>query len=68
MSKTSNTSKTYTYRNGKKVYLTKAPDELVVRSSPEELRRKGINNRMEKVSLHSTRVTVPADELDTLMG
>ncbi len=67
MSKTSNTSKTYTYRNGKKVYLTKAPDELVVRSSPEELRRKGINNRMEKVSLHSTRVTVPADELDTLM-
>ena len=67
MAKTPNTDKVYTYRNGKKVYLQKEPDQLVVRTSPEELRLRGITNRMEKVSPQSTRVTVPADELDPLM-
>lgn len=67
MAKTPSSSPLYTYRNGKKVYLTKATDELVVRSSPEELRSKGISNNMERVSLHSTRVSVSEDELDPLM-
>lgn len=60
------TERTYTYRNGKKIYLDKAPDQFVVRTSPEELDRRGIHNT-ERVSLHSTRVTVPAEELDAVM-
>ncbi len=54
----------YTYRNGKKVYLRKNPDQLVVRAKPEELAQMGIRGDKEKVSPASTRITVNRDVLD----
>lgn len=57
----------YTYRNGKKVYLKKEPDQLVVRTNAEELAKKGITGNLEKVSPASTRVTVSRDTVDPLM-
>jgi subtilisin-like proprotein convertase family protein len=57
----------YTYRNGKKVYLKKEPDQFVVRAKPEELENKGIRGDFEKVSSASTRVTVSSDSVDPLM-
>jgi len=57
----------YTYRNGKKVYLKKEPDQFVVRASPEELEKKGITRGVEKVSSASSRVTVNNDALDPMM-
>ncbi|MCW3089910.1 MAG: peptidase [Ferruginibacter sp.] len=57
----------YTYRNGKKVYLNKEPDQFVIREKPEELTKKGIRGNLERVSSSSTRVTVNREELNPLM-
>ncbi len=61
------TNKLYTYRNGKKVYLTKEPDQFVVRATPEFVERMGVADSMEMVSPHSTRVIVASDELSPIM-
>jgi subtilisin-like proprotein convertase family protein len=62
----------YTYRNGKKVYLKKEPDQFVVRARPEDLAKKGIVENetvenVEKVSANSSRVTVSNKKRDTMM-
>ncbi len=57
----------YTYRNGKKVFLNKQPDQLEIRTSPEELARIGITRGVERVSPSSTRVTVNPETLDAMM-
>jgi len=57
----------YTYRNGKKVYLKKEPDQFVVRTQPEDLQRIGITGEFEKVSPASTRVTVSRNLVNPLM-
>jgi subtilisin-like proprotein convertase family protein/subtilisin family serine protease len=64
--KTTSAQKVYTYRNGKKVTLTKQPDQFVVRKSIEEVEKMGIHGG-ESVSPHSTRVTVSRESLDPLM-
>ena len=58
---------TYTYRNGKKIALKKMPNEFVVRASPEELRRLGIDDA-ERVSSASSRVRSRSDRLEPLMS
>lgn len=69
MAKASNRRDTvYTYRNGKKVYLKKEPDQIVVRAKPEDLERIGIKDDFEKVSPASTRITVKKDRLDVTMN
>ncbi len=65
--KTPSNSGLYTYRNGKKVYLKKEPDKIVVRAKPEELAKKGIVENVEKVSSNSTRVTVSSKRRDAIM-
>lgn len=57
----------YTYRNGKKIYLKKEPDQFVVREKPEELAKKGITRNIEKVSPAATRVTVTSATRDAAM-
>jgi subtilisin-like proprotein convertase family protein/subtilisin family serine protease len=58
----------YTYRNGRKVYLTKQLDEFVVRAKPEDLAKIGITKDVEKVSSSSSRIKVKKEELDTIMN
>ena len=65
--KTTSPSKVYTYRNGKKIYLKKEPDQFVVRAKPEDLANKGITDNVEKVSSNSTRVTVKTNVRDKVM-
>ncbi len=60
------TNETYTYRGGEKLPLTKSPNELVVRATPEKLEEYGITDT-EKVSPSSSRVTTSEDQLDTMM-
>src|SRR5688572_19820284 len=64
---TNSSSRVYTYRNGKKIYLKKEPDQFVVREGPEKLPVTGVIGEIEKVSPGSTRVTVSNDILDPLM-
>jgi subtilisin-like proprotein convertase family protein/subtilisin family serine protease len=59
-------NKTYTYRGGEKLSLTKSPNEFVVRATPEKLEEYGITNT-EKVSPGSSRVTTGEEERDTMM-
>ena len=56
-------NQTYTYRAGKKVTLEKSPDQFVVRTSPEDLKRLGIDTT-ERVSPASTRVRTNSTELE----
>jgi subtilisin-like proprotein convertase family protein len=68
--KTTTSDKIYTYRNGKKVYLKKEPDKFVVRAKPEDLVKKGIVEKVEKVekvSPSSTKVTVSSKVRDSMM-
>jgi len=65
--KTNTDSRLYTYRNGKKIYLKKEPDQFVVRANAEELAKKGITENIEKVSSASTRVTVTSSTRDRVM-
>jgi subtilisin-like proprotein convertase family protein len=68
MAKANNNGVTvYTYRNGKKVYLKKEPDQFVVRAKPQELENMGITKNLERVSPASTRVTVRKDKLEAAM-
>lgn len=60
------TSECYTYRSGKKVALTKQPNQLVIRVLPEEVKDMPVIET-EQVSSASTRVTCPIDELETSM-
>lgn len=53
----------YTYRNGKKVYLKKEPDQIVVRETPEAIERMGVRGTLQQVSPHSTKVRVTSDTL-----
>ncbi|HEX5026998.1 MAG TPA: S8 family serine peptidase, partial [Agriterribacter sp.] len=64
---TNSNERIYSYRNGKKVYLKKEPDQFVVRETPEELAKRGITGGIEKVSPASTRVTVSSEALDPMM-
>ncbi len=59
-------SKTYTYRGGKKVDLEKSPDQMVVRTLPENLDDAAIITS-EQVSSASTRIKTSAAELEYLM-
>lgn len=61
------TNDLYTYRNGKKVYLKKEPDQFVVRATPELVERMGFDESLEMVSPHSTRVMVDSEELNPIM-
>src|SRR5829696_7457233 len=58
---------TYTYRNGEKVLLEKAPDQFVVRALPERLEALGITDA-EQVSSHSSKVTTRATDLEPEMS
>ena len=62
-----NGEKTYTYRGGQKIELTKSPDEMVVRSLPELLDGEGVT-ASEQVSSASTRVKTRSVDLDDMMG
>lgn len=59
---------TYTYRGGKKLDLEKRPDQFIARALPDTLRAAGIAEAGETVSPGSTRVTVPAHELEATMA
>ena len=63
----SESSLTYTYRNGEKVLLEKQPDEFVVRALPETLKSLGIEDA-EQVSSASSRVTTRTADLEPLMS
>lgn len=61
-------SKTYTYRKGKKVYLKKEQDQLVVRETPAAMERMGFRGSLQQVSSHSTRLVVDREDLDSTLG
>lgn len=58
--------KTYTYRGGQKVELEKSPDQMVVRTLPENLDDSAIV-ASEQVSSASTRIKTSDAELESLM-
>ena len=58
---------TYTYRNGEKVPLEKAPDQFVIRALPESLEALGVTDA-EQVSSRSSRVTTRATDLEPEMS
>lgn len=60
------TDKTYTYRCGEKVELTKSPDQFVVRTAPENL-QDCCFSQAERVSPASYKLTTTAEELDNAM-
>lgn len=60
------TDKTYTYRCGEKVELTKSPNEFVVRAAPESLQDCCFSHA-ERVSPASYKLTATAEELDNAM-
>lgn len=61
-------SKTYTYRNGKKVYLKKQPDQFVVRATSKTLERLGFHGPLQQVSPHSAMLSVKREDLDSTMS
>ena len=61
------TTDRYTYRDGKRVPLSKRPDQFVVRAAPDVAAREGFGET-EQVSPHSTRVTTAAAQLDEAMA
>jgi subtilisin-like proprotein convertase family protein len=60
-------NKTYTYRGGQKVELKKSPDQMVVRTLPENLADPAIASSTQ-VSSASTRIKTNEAELDSLMA
>jgi subtilisin-like proprotein convertase family protein len=58
---------TYTYRGGRKVLLSKDPEQFVVRAQPDEVRAAGLGE-CERMSSASSRVRVPAAELESAMA
>ena len=60
-------AKTYTYRKGKKVRLVKKSNMLVVRASPEDIKRMGFTGSMQQVSPNSTRLGVNREDLDSAL-
>ncbi|MCK4791234.1 MAG: hypothetical protein KAV87_46305 [Desulfobacteraceae bacterium] len=52
----SGSTKTYTYRGGQKIELEKSPDQMVVRTLPNDLDDAAIIES-EEVSSASTRIT-----------
>jgi subtilisin-like proprotein convertase family protein/subtilisin family serine protease len=60
-------TKTYTYRFGKKVALEKSPDEMVVRTLPENI-DDSVIVESEQVSSASTRIKTSDAELEPLMA
>jgi len=58
---------TYTYRNGEKVPLEKAPDQFVVRALPESLEPFGITDA-EQISSRSSKVTTRSIDLEPEMS
>jgi subtilisin-like proprotein convertase family protein len=67
MAKTFENERTYTYRNGEKIYLVKEPDQFLVGVSSEELGKKVLAKNTEKVSSASLRVTVSPESRDSIM-
>jgi len=65
---TNSESLIYTYRRGKKVYLKKEHDQLVVRETPETMERMDFRGRLQQVSPQSTRLSVKSEDLDAIMG
>lgn len=61
------TTKTYTYRGGKKIELNISPDQMVVRALPDQLTDSAIIGA-EQVSSASTRITTSAADLDAAMA
>jgi subtilisin-like proprotein convertase family protein/subtilisin family serine protease len=57
---------TYTYRGGERVELEKQPDQFVVRALPDDLDAAGAES-VERVSSHSSLVTVPDEDLEPMM-
>lgn len=66
---TNNNSKStiYTYRKGKKVYLKKEQDLIVVRGTPKTMERMGFHGNLQQVSSNSTRLGVEIEELDSTL-
>jgi subtilisin family serine protease len=60
------TETTYTYRAGKKVPLEKPDNQFVTRLLPRQITELGATDG-EQVSSASTKVTVPPEQLETLM-
>ena len=58
---------TYTYRNGEKIPLEKAPDQFVVRALPESLEAFGITDA-EQISSRSSKVTTRSIDLEPEMS
>lgn len=58
-------SKIYTYRKGKNVYLKKEQDQLVVRETPEAMERMGFRGRLQQVSPQSTRIVLKNEDVDS---
>ncbi|MGR9053999.1 MAG: S8 family serine peptidase, partial [Gammaproteobacteria bacterium] len=58
--------KTYTYRCGEKVELTKSPNEFVVRAAPEDL-HDCCFSKAEQMSPSSYKLTTDSKELDGAM-
>lgn len=61
-------AETYTYRKGKKVYLVKEQDQLVVRETPEAMERMGFHGPLQQVSPQSTRLSVKSEDLDSTLS
>lgn len=62
----SNSNKAYTYRGGQKVELDKSPDQMVIRTLPENLYDSAIT-ASKKVSSASTRINTSESDLESLM-
>ncbi|WP_200977556.1 proprotein convertase P-domain-containing protein [Echinicola sp. 20G] len=60
-------NKLYTYRNGKKQFLHKKDDQYIVRATPKQLSRMGLNKHLEQVSSASTKVEVDPEILENEM-
>lgn len=60
-------AETYTYRKGKKVYLVKEQDQLVVRETPETRERMGFGGSKQQVSSHSKMRVVNSKHLDSTL-
>jgi hypothetical protein len=58
---------TYTYRNGKKLYLSKSSNEYITREKPEELIARGLEN-LEATSPSSTKVITSSSDLEADMA
>lgn len=58
----------YSYRNGKKIFLSKEVDAYVARALPHQLMKFGKSEDLEQVSSASTKIRIHADILENQMN